>query len=209
MFAARELSVPGLPPLSFEVAPGAVLAVSGPSGSGKTRLLRALADLDPHGGVVAWSGRAAASMPAPEWRRRVGLLPAEPRFWRRTVAGHFPEGSGSLEGELASLRLDPEVAGADPMRLSTGERARLALLRLLSRSPEVLLLDEPTANLDRDSRSLVIRRIGRYRNDHRAPVLWVSHDPEAVEGADRALLLPEGVSRRVAGGAGAARESRP
>ena len=84
---------------------------------------------------------------------------------------------------------------ADPARLSTGERARLALLRLLARSPEVLLLDEPTANLDAGSRGLVIRRIERFRKDRRAAVVWVSHVPEEVTAADRVLLLPEGALR--------------
>lgn len=191
--------VPGLPPLSFEVRSGGVLAVSGPSGSGKTRLLRALADLDPHDGEVSWRGGSAGSMPAPQWRRLVGLLPAEPRFWAATVAGHFPAGPDSLDEALMSLRLAPELRDADPMRLSTGERARLALLRLLTRSPEVLLLDEPTANLDRGNRDLVIRRIERYRKERRAAVVWVSHAPEEVGAADRVLLLPDGAIRAMAG----------
>ncbi len=168
--------------------------MSGRSGSGKTRLLRALADLDPHGGEVSWAGRSAGSLPAPEWRRRVGLLPAEPRFWHPTVAGHFPGGRGPGDEELASLRLPARVRDADPARLSTGERARLAVLRLLSRFPEVLLLDEPAANLDRANRDLVIRRVERYRAERRAPVLWVSHDPGEVA-AERVLLLPEGALR--------------
>ena len=192
VFAVRDLSIPGLSPLSFEVPPASVLAISGPSGSGKTRLLRALADLDPHAGQLSWSGRPSETVPAPEWRRQVGLLPAEPRFWHRTVGAHFPEGAESVGEEFASLRLDPETRNADPMLLSTGERSRLALLRLLLRSPEVLLLDEPTANLDQDNRALVVGRIDRYRREHGAPVLWVSHLAEVVAVADRVLVLPEG-----------------
>ncbi len=166
--------------------------MSGPSGSGKTRLLRVLADLDPHRGSVRWRERPCAAVPAPEWRRRVGLLPAEPRFWRPSVGQHFPEDGDSLAGELAGLRLDPEVRNADPALLSTGERSRLALLRLLLNAPEVLLLDEPTANLDQSNRALVIDRIDRYRKERDAPVVWVSHLPEVVAAADRVLLLPEG-----------------
>ena len=98
----------------------------------------------------------------------------------------------SVGEEFASLRLVPETRNADPMLLSTGERSRLALLRLLVRSPEVLLLDEPTANLDPDNRALVIGRIDRYRQEHGAPVLWVSHLAEVVAAADRVLVLPEG-----------------
>ena len=199
MFAVRDLEIPGLRALSFEVPPGGVLAVSGPSGSGKTRLLRALADLDPQRGSVRWGGRSCAALPAPEWRRRVGLLPAEPRFWRPVVGQHFPDGGDSLAGELAGLRLDPAVRNADPALLSTGERSRLALLRLLLNAPEVLLLDEPTANLDQDNRALVIERIDRYRKERDAPVVWVSHLPEVVAAADRVLVLPGGEVSSLAG----------
>ena len=196
MFAVRGLKIPGLPPLAFEVARGEVVAVSGPSGSGKTRLLRTLADLDPHEGSVVWGYRACEALAAPEWRRRVGLLPAEPRFWRPVVAEHFREDVDSLDEEFAGLRLDPKVRSADPALLSTGERSRLALLRLLLHAPEVLLLDEPTANLDQETRALVIARINRYRKEHEAPVVWVSHLPEVVAAADRVLVLPLGDVRR-------------
>ena len=104
----------------------------------------------------------------------------------------LPGGRDRLAEECGALRLDPEVRNADPARLSTGERSRLALLRLLLHAPEVLLLDEPTANLDQDSRTLVVERIHRYRSEHEAPVLWVSHLPEVVAAADRVLTLPEG-----------------
>ena len=209
VFAVRDLSIPNLPPLAFEVPPAGVLAISGPSGSGKTRLLRALADLDPHGGQLSWSGRSCEAVPAPEWRRQVGMLPAEPRFWHGTVAAHFPVEANSLGEEFASLRLDPEIRNADPMLLSTGERSRLALLRLLLRSPEVLLLDEPTANLDQGNRALVIERIDRYRREHGAPVLWVSHLAEVVAAADRVLVLPEGNVRLPSPGSAAAAENSP
>lgn len=199
MFAVRDLEVPGLPPLSFEVAAGGMLAVSGPSGSGKTRLLRALADLDPHGGECSWRGTPHEAVPAPRWRRWVGLLPAEPRFWHVTVAEHFPGVADALDEELAPLGLAPVVRETDPALLSSGEKSRLALLRLLLHSPDVLLLDEPTAHLDEDSRSLVIRRIHRFRLARGAPVLWVSHLPEVLAMADQVLALPEGTIRAAAG----------
>jgi ABC-type iron transport system FetAB ATPase subunit len=62
-------------------------------------------------------------------------------------------------------------------RLSTGERQRLALIRLLAQGPEVLLLDEATANLDPSNSARVEAIVGAYRGTQSAAVLWVSHDP--------------------------------
>lgn len=190
MLVVRGLRIPGLPPLDFEVAPGEALAVSGPSGAGKTRLLRALADLDPAEGAVSLAGEPRAAVPAPEWRRRVGLLPAEPRYWGPTVASHFP--APPAPAEFASLGLDPGIADAPPARLSTGEKARVAFLRLLARGPEALLLDEPGANLDRENRDRLRRRVEVFLRERGGAAVWASHDEAAGGLARRTLLLPEG-----------------
>lgn len=183
-----------------------MLGVSGPSGSGKTRLLRALADLDPAPGQVSLNGAVRETLPAPEWRRRVGLLPAEPRFWEPSVRDHFPADEGGSGDELGDdfleLGLSPDLADADPARLSTGERARIAVLRLLARRPAVVLLDEPTANLDRESRDRVVARLIRYVRERPAAGLWVSHRDDEIGIADRTLLLPSGEMRSPEEGAG-------
>lgn len=201
MLSVAGLRVPGLPPLGFEVRRGEVLGISGPSGSGKTRLLRALADLDPTPGEVSLDGAARDSLPAPAWRRRVGLLPAEPRYWAATVAEHFPEPPESAA--FLSLGLDPALRGADPATLSTGEKARVALLRLLARRPEALLLDEPGANLDRANRERLLSRVGAFRvgtgGRPAGLVLWASHAEEELRFADAILRLPEGTVTPVPG----------
>ncbi len=66
-----------------------VVCLSGASGSGKTRLLRATADLDPNRGHLRIAGEAHESMPAHDWRRRVGYLPSESQWWRDFMGEHF------------------------------------------------------------------------------------------------------------------------
>jgi putative ABC transport system ATP-binding protein len=183
-----------LAPVSLSVDRGELVFVSGPSGVGKSLLLRAVADLDPHGGEVWLDAQACSGMAPSHWRRRVGLLPAEASWWTDAVGGHFPvpidpgvgprgglEGAirgADLIGLLAGLGFEPDVLEWSVARLSTGERQRLALARLLAQGPEALLLDEATANLDPSNRERVESVVNGYRTSRAAAVLWVSHDPE-------------------------------
>ena len=94
---------------------------------------------------------------------------------------------------LAALGFEPDVQSWSISRLSSGERQRLALLRLLANQPMVLLLDEPTANLDGANAERVESLIRRFQDATGAAVLWVSHD--AAQGrrvADRALEIRDG-----------------
>ena len=170
-----------LAPVSLGVEAGALALVSGPSGSGKSLLLRAIADLDPNDGEVWLDGEPRSGMAASTWRRRVGLLPAESAWWGSRVADHFPAGDGAWAALLAGLGFEPDVLGWSVSRLSTGERQRLALARMLALSPEALLLDEATANLDPGNRGRVEAAVAGYRRERSAAVLWVSHDPEQRE----------------------------
>jgi len=76
------------------------------------------------------------------------------------------------------LGFDHTVENWEINRLSTGERQRLALLRALSRKPRVLLLDEPTANLDPDTTIAMEKVVQSYCSDSEAGYIWVSHDPQ-------------------------------
>ena len=162
-----------LGPIEWQINRGECVSLSGTSGSGKSLLLRALADLDPHGGEVSLDGDSALSIPGHLWRRRVGLLPAEPFWWAERVGDHFDEVDEAL---LEALGLDPKALDWEVARCSTGERQRLALARLLQNKPEVLLLDEPTAALDPQSVARVETLLESYRGEHDAVVIWVSHD---------------------------------
>jgi len=164
-------------PMDLDIPAGQCVCLSGASGSGKSLTLRALADLDPHEGEVALNGDKAADISGPVWRRQVGLLPAESRWWCDTVGEHFKEIDEAL---LAKVGFNHDVMQWQINRLSTGERQRLALLRLLANQPRALLLDEPTASLDRENILRIESLIAEYRQKHDIAVLWVSHDAEQI-----------------------------
>jgi ABC-type iron transport system FetAB ATPase subunit len=165
-------------PLDLEVAPGECVTLSGPSGSGKTLLLRAIADLDEYEGEVLLDGVPSGAMRAHEWRAKVGLLAAESQWWGERIGDHF---AGFDEGLLERLGFGAEVMGWEVARCSTGERQRLALLRLLQNRPRALLLDEPTASLDGENVARVERLIEELRREEGLAVLWVSHDPAQAQ----------------------------
>jgi ABC-type iron transport system FetAB ATPase subunit len=180
-----------LKPVDLKIASGECVALHGPSGAGKTLLLRAIADLDPNHGEVWLDREARNGMPATTWRRRVGYLPAESHWWFDQIEPHASEWDRELLGQLG---FDADILSWSVARLSSGERQRLALVRLLGHRPEALLLDEPSANLDHDNTLRLEAVILDFRQRRRTPTLWVSHDPSQRDRiADRQLRIQDGV----------------
>ena len=189
-FRVDQVGNPLLKPASFELDGGKTLVISGESGSGKTVLLRSLADLDEHQGEMFVRQQAASSMRGYEWRRSVALLPADSSWWHTRVADHFTEVDAEA---LCALGLRDNIMQSRIDRISSGEKQRLALLRLLQNKPIVLLLDEPTANLDPASENKVEACIKQYQLQHSAAVIWISHDPEqAARVGDYHATMREG-----------------
>ncbi len=173
-FELRDFSYYTIAPFQLRLEAGETVSLSGPSGSGKTLLLRALCDLDPHRGEVLLEGVPCSETEPHLWRRRVGFLPAESSWWYDTVGEHFPLRNGL---SLSELGFDAEVLSWDIHRLSAGEKQRLSLLRLLANRPRVLLLDEPTANLDAENRDRVEWLLTGWLKQQGCAVIWVTHDP--------------------------------
>jgi len=194
MLEVRDLHTPILKTTSFALGAGECIALRGPSGAGKTLLLRAIADLDPNAGSVRLQGRDRSTIPAPEWRRLVGYVPAEPGWWAETVGQHFIDWPAALVF-ISQLGFPHETRTWPITRLSTGERLRLALARALIIRPKVLLLDEPTAALDAASVAAVETLISSRMQSGLA-VLWVTHDSDqAMRMAHRQLVVEAGFVR--------------
>lgn len=166
-------------PYNFEIAPGKLMTVSGASGAGKSLLLRAIADLDPHSGEVFLDNTEANDLSGPQWRKKVSYMPAESFWWHETPREHFNE--EPPENLLKQLGFDKEILDSAILQLSTGERQRLAVLRMLQNKPQALLLDEPTASLDSNSIQRVEKLLCDYIKDTSACGLWVSHDKQQAE----------------------------
>jgi tungstate transport system ATP-binding protein len=152
----RFRDVLALPPTSFDLGPADRLCVVGPNGSGKTTLLRVLA------GLLRPTAGSVEGTPAPG---RVVLVHQRPHLFRgtpldnlRLAARLAGDGAPGPDEILERLGL-ASLARRDVRRLSGGERRRVAVARALARRPEVLLLDEPLAELDADAVERVVAAV--------------------------------------------------
>jgi len=191
----HNLQVHTLHPLSFELFGGDCIGITGPSGCGKTRFLRVLADLDPCQGEIILQGQSIRKIKAYKWRRKVALLPTESQWWFDRVGDHFDTYDIDL---LQLLGFEPSVMDWPVHRLSSGEKQRLALIRLLANHPLVLLLDEPTTNLDRHHIGNVETIIRHLLEEHRICVIWVGHDRnQLLRVADQVFTIADSRLERI------------
>ncbi len=162
---------------SFSIPAGTCLGLTGPSGIGKSVLLKSLADMLPHEGDIFLGEVESQTIPAQQWRKKVALLPAESQWWHDRVGGHFAEFDENL---FAFLGFEKDVMDWHVSHLSSGEKQRLACIRILMNKPDALLLDEPTANLDQSNREQLEQLIRQYQSEHKIPIVWISHDKEQL-----------------------------
>jgi len=160
-------------PVNLDISKSECIGITGPSGAGKTLFLRAVSDIDRHTGKIYLDGIESCRIPGHEWRKQVGLLPSESSWWFDKVEEHFPY----IEKKwFEILGFDLSVVKYRISRLSSGERQRLALLRLLCNHPKVILLDEPTANLDSANSMAVEKLLCDYCLENESAMIFISHD---------------------------------
>ncbi len=193
----------------FRAPPGATTVIVGESGSGKTSLLRLVAGLDhPMGGRIVLDGRVyadpAAGIAVPAWQRDVGYVAQDyGLFPHLTVAQNVAFGleasgvsrSGVARRVTEGLRRTgiPELGRRKPAMLSGGQQQRAALARALVLDPRLLLLDEPLAALDLQTRRLVRGELRDLLRAHGCVTLYVTHSPiEALLFGDRIVVIESG-----------------
>lgn len=197
-YGTREiLSIPEL-----DVRAGETLALVGPNGSGKTTLLKILNDLlKPSAGTVLFEGRPVPGDPG--LRMRSVYVHQSPFLLAGTVQRNVayglrirrvpePEARRRVEASLDLLGL-AGFGRRDAKRLSGGETQRVALARALALDPEILFLDEPTAQTDRASGERIRRVLADLAARGGTTIVFSSHDAAFAEAlADRAAFLEDG-----------------
>lgn len=191
MLHIHGLTRPGLQRVDLDVDAGTCIAIRGSSGAGKSLLLRAIADLDPADGDVSLKGANRNDIPAPIWRKRVVYVAAESGWWDETVGDHF-ENPDIAAGYLVRLGLGDDAMSWPVSRLSTGERQRLALLRAIILTPEVMLLDEPTSALDPEATAKV-ESILHEKCAAGTAIILVTHDKaQSARMAEHSFVMNAG-----------------
>lgn len=206
-YAHHEGDVTALRPTTMEIVAGEFIAVVGPSGSGKTTLLSMLGGmLAPTVGQVWLDGQSvydcAASQRAELRRRKIGfvfqtfnLIPYLSALENAQVPLMLT-GTSAVDQQRRASELLTRVGLENrmhhkPRELSIGQQQRVALARTLANDPAVILADEPTGNLDPQSRQHVLEFFDELCREGRT-VIMVTHDPVAAGCAERTIKLADG-----------------
>jgi thiol reductant ABC exporter CydD subunit len=205
-------AVPVLDRLELELAPGEAVALVGESGAGKSTVAALLLGLlRPSSGRISVGGVDLLASDIEAWRRFIAWVPQHPTLFRGTVTDNVR--LGAPDASEARVRSAAALAGAHELimrlpegygtlvgdggrSLSPGERRRIGLARAFLRDAPLVILDEPTADLDPESVAVVSGAVGRLRRGR--TMLVIAHRPELVHHADRVVRLAGGIASSVA-----------
>lgn len=203
-----KTSITPLENLSLEVPSGEFLALMGPSGSGKTTLLNLVAGIDsPTMGQLEIDGRELGSLNRAQltkWRaKNVGyifqlyhLIPILSAYENVELPLLISNYSRSERRNRINAALDlvglSDRASHRPPELSGGQEQRVAIARAIVHDPGLLVADEPTGDLDRESADSILALLNSLSDDHGKTIVMVTHDPKAASAAHRTLHLEKG-----------------
>ncbi len=195
--------------VSFDVASGETVAVVGESGSGKSTLANLILGADaPTGGQVVFAGAALHQNRPRAIRRRMALVQQNPYSAlnpRQTIRqavelplivhglGDRRQRAAKVSDLLARVGLPPSLANRRPLGLSGGQRQRVAIARALATSPELLVLDEPTASLDVSVQAHILQLLAELQRELGLTYLFITHDLAVVRVlASRVVVMYRG-----------------
>ncbi len=205
-FTYTDRSAAAIDDLTFTIPARARTALVGTTGAGKTTIVKLLLRFAaPDAGTILVDGHDLADINVASWRAAIGWVPQTPHLFHGTVADNLRLGRpDAMPDELERAARDAGAhefivtlpggydapVGEDGLRLSGGQRQRLALARAILRDAPVLLLDEPTAHLDRRGEAMVAETLERLAHDR--TVLIVTHRASLASTADAAVVLQHG-----------------
>jgi putative ABC transport system ATP-binding protein len=213
-----DVAVPALIDINLVILPARFTVISGPSGSGKTTLLNLIGCIDrPDQGTMMVGGKPVQTMSddaLSDFRARqlgfvfqnFNLLPVLSAFenveYPLVLAGMAPDKRHvRVEALLEQVGLSAH-ARKRPGQLSGGQRQRVAIARALARRPQLVLADEPTANLDSKTGEEIIALMRGLQQLQHVSFIFSSHDPKVLEAADDAVHIHDGritsIERRLA-----------
>jgi len=208
-FTYRDAAHPALRAITLALAPGEMIGVMGASGAGKSTLAKCLNRIVPEfedgdfSGVIRIGGDDLASMRVCEAAPRIGMVfqDFEAQLFSTNVAHEvaFAMEQVGMERATMATRIAPALTAVglegfdarDPTSLSGGEKQRLAIASVLALSPSVVVLDEPTTDLDPEGKKEVFALIRSLR-ERGMGLIVIEHESEELRGADRLVILRDG-----------------
>lgn len=207
-FMKGKTTITPLEDLSLDVPRGEFLSLMGPSGSGKTTLLNLIAGIDtPSSGEILINGEDISQLSRAQltrWRavhvgyifqlyHLVPILSAYENVELPLLLGKYSkaERKKKINAALELVGLS-DRADHRPSELSGGQEQRVAIARAIVHDPDLLVADEPTGDLDRESADSILNLLNSLAQDHGKTVVMVTHDPKASAAAHRALQLEKG-----------------
>ena len=216
------VDVPALTDINLVILPDRFTVISGPSGSGKTTLLNLIGCVDrADQGTIMVGGKSVQTMDddaLSDFRaRQLGFVFQNFNLLAVLTALENVEYPLVLAGVAPAVRRDRAESLLDavgleaharkrPGQLSGGQRQRVAIARALARKPQIVLADEPTANLDSKTGTEIIELMRRMQKQQHVSFIFSSHDPKVLEAADDAVHIHDGhitsIERRLAAAEG-------